>query len=62
MTTLHRSPADAALTDISESMGSVHEFIEITQVGYRLGDQAIIDAALASLRSRFTDGRVDVDG
>jgi hypothetical protein len=62
LTTLHRSPADAALMDVSESMESVHEPIEITQVGYRLGNQAIINAALASLRSSFTDGRVDVDG
>lgn len=47
--------------DVSESMDPVHALIEVTQAGCRLGDQALMNAALASLRSRSKDGRVDVD-
>jgi hypothetical protein len=52
---------DAAMFDVDRSVGALKTLIDISQVAYRLGNQALVNAALASLRSQCLDDRFSVD-
>ncbi|KAF2624342.1 hypothetical protein BU25DRAFT_461206 [Macroventuria anomochaeta] len=56
------SPTDAAMIVASDSTNSLQALMEISQVAYQLGDQPLINAALASLRTRSIEGHLSAIG